>query len=502
MNERMRLTVFPCRNPEGERLAEAVRLLGEKWGYEVHVPASPSQGDFLLSCLKDRAVVVDGSIEPGCEAVYAVAVDHPKWLEHALVVSRTHLPLNFFGARGGGAPLYPYPHKQSYPSPGDPWNNGRILEWLDRQLLALRDDPAGTRLNLQRIEDLRDNSEQLHALLRQAHERRAAAQRRQRRVFISYRGAYYERVRELAARIANGEFHPGEKPEVVVLQPGELAYDRELLSEVRRWQVLNLLDDRLRSSTELWVFRTRDYLESWWTVGELVIAAWIGVGGKPPPRIRIYDPERDHVTDSAGEYIVTLSEVQERRFARYASAAHPDTMGPEHLDTLRMMRSLVNSGMGEIITQGMMQAARDPTISAMMRSMLPGAAAEKEKLWSELMQLWGDPEQYQKYLNDPVHSEEFWEHLALERGAHVLDPATGRIDVERFLDVEGRLARAIPSGDVASAAEHGRPLKLYGREIHVQARAPRYFWEASRVGGAIGGRLIPVPIFVQADPDS
>ena len=124
---------FAVSNEVGMELAQMfVELARAEFGLEVTVIEDATQTDLHRACLNGKIIVFDASVEDGHN--YAAATAQPMVLERVLVVSRTYLPLNFYGLREGGAPDYPEPAFQT---------NETILKWLREQLADLVSDAAG-----------------------------------------------------------------------------------------------------------------------------------------------------------------------------------------------------------------------------------------------------------------------------------------------------------------------------------------------------------------------
>ena len=87
-------------------------------------------------------------------------------------------------------------------------------------------------------------------------------------IFLSYRaggdeaarGARQVMLRGLADRVARGEFHEGAARRAFYYTPGAVAFEDELLSEARHWQVAASIDRQLATADELWIVDTPDYL--------------------------------------------------------------------------------------------------------------------------------------------------------------------------------------------------------------------------------------------------
>src|SRR4029077_13419312 len=164
------------------------------------------------------------------------------------------------------------------------------------------------------------------------------------RVFISYRSRSWNEVATLKDRIEHGELYDGRPQIVEVLPPGTLAYEGELLTSMRRWQLLSLIDRLIAECAEMVVYRSDSYLNSWWTKGEVVTLAYRrGSGSMSQPKLRIYDPGSGHgnLADAPQELMPKMSELQLRRMARWYAHTDPHEMGPETIGVCRMVHKMI-----------------------------------------------------------------------------------------------------------------------------------------------------------------
>jgi hypothetical protein len=259
------LTIFPTRTNKGRSLAAAVARLGERQGYAVTIaePERATQPDLLQACMGPGVVVFDATIEGNGRHNYALALYTLKYIPFALVVSRSYLPTNFAPLLDGGYPLYPRR-----------LTNEEILQWLDRQLVRLRQRVPRPK-SLQGL----SNAERLIDMgIEESKERR----HRQGAIFISFRGTYEQTVARLAEMTRLGV-----KKSVRFFSTGELAPPNELMSAQDRWGVMRTINEWIADSEELWIFWSADYLASWWTRAELTLLA--GQFRRMRSRVLLYD---------------------------------------------------------------------------------------------------------------------------------------------------------------------------------------------------------------------
>lgn len=133
----------------------------------------------------------------------------------------------------------------------------------------------------------------------------------------------------------------GGKPKIVeVLSPGALAYEGELLTAMRRWQLLCQIDQMIGNCAEMIVYHSDDYLNSWWTKGEVVtLAHRRSAGSESQPNLRVYDPIRDpeRLVVAPPDLMPTMSESQCRRMSWLFAHTHPRLMEPGSVMVSRMI---------------------------------------------------------------------------------------------------------------------------------------------------------------------
>ena len=109
--------------------------------------------------------------------------------------------------------------------------------------------------------------------------------------------------------------------------------------------VAGLLEDHIRCVNEVWVFYNNIYPNSWWTLAEMVMVAYINYdrADKDKIKVLVYDAvKRRFINEGEKDYPhflhITLSKSQYQKLARYLSNTRPDTMGPETLQQIASLK--------------------------------------------------------------------------------------------------------------------------------------------------------------------
>lgn len=312
MSSHISVSFFPVNNEEGSLLKEKVRsLVEDELDLNLKIYEAAAQKDFFYSCVQDDIVIFDASIETGDN--YAIATAQPTVMDHVIIVSRTYLPLNFFGIREGGAPEYPKSK-----------SNEDIIKWLREQIIDLKQFSPRSEAEKRPLGSIKTMDKSINL---QESRRKKAGQ-----IFISYRSRYYEEVNILKSKIQLGEHHNGNEKTVRLFPPGVLVYEDEILTEQRCWQLVSMIDRTIRASEEFWIYNTDDYFDSWWTRAEVITLCDSDL---TIPRIRIYNPKNETVCDAGEDYLPEMTKEQKKRLARWYSNCDPATMGPESLQAMR-----------------------------------------------------------------------------------------------------------------------------------------------------------------------
>jgi hypothetical protein len=301
-------------------------------------------------------------------------------------------------------------------------------------------------------------------------------------VFISHRGRYWAEVETLAGEVRAGRLPAVAARPVRVVRPGELATEREMLSEGRRWMVLGLLDDMLRASAELWVYETDDYLGSWWTLAELVAASYIDDGEHTSPAIKAVTPS-SRVGPAQSRYRIALAQDDHRQIARYMTNSRPDAVSPELAFQHRLQRAIFRVGLGGPFLRLVRKAAASPGMSAFTHSM---SEAMDPDLEAELSRHFSDPDAFRARINHPSYRPEFWDDLLLDRavlaGGEGYPPSAAA-----FLAAPGTMIRVSGRAAAAAVRDSGRVTARDGTRLRISEFAPRYLWRPTRIGGLVGG---------------
>lgn len=300
-----------------------------------------TQQIFTKACLNDDIVIVDVTRVGANNEVnnFDIINEFPKSLEHIWIVSRNYLPINFYGIDNSGYPSY----KKGKMS------NEEIEEWVKTKCSTID-------FNSPRPKEEK-GIKGFHIASNKAKETYYKMKNEQTNIFISYRTKYENRspeliekgyqfsVKELVDNLNNGVYHNGVGKTAKYLDDGNLVFNSELNTKQRAWQLLSIIDhEYISHCDEFWIYGSDDYLDSWWTLGELIIFSYLmyrnidNRGKDFPRRLIFYNPMTDELREISP---LTLSDENAERICRIITNCAPAVMGIESVTTQRMMRDIL-----------------------------------------------------------------------------------------------------------------------------------------------------------------
>lgn len=455
---------------------EQIVQLAEELGYSVRVYESKeaNQFDFLQAVYRDTATIVDATIPDDLtiSTVYPLLTAHVNILDHILVFSDKQyedatqiLPLN----------ITPQRIRTS--------KNKDLLSWLKAQLEDLRDHQYYERIEIESVEKLLDYKLPMEKVMSASLELHKPKKDDKKRVMISYRNSCSKEVELFRKREeAKGEV------EIKVLPPGSLCDDYEAHTPMRRWMLVGLLEDYIRSVDEVWVYYNDIYTNSWWTLAEMVMVAYINRdrAEKDKVNVKVIDAGKkrflEENEDGYPAYLqIQLTDSQYQKLARYLSNTRPDTMGPE---TLRQVAGLKKLAW----VMWFMTKKKRASFAEQMRPMIEQGVPsdlpkeDRNKMVNDLLTMYSDPKAIMAYANDAVFKDEFWNNISYQTERVTAAFRDGAIDVDTFMDTPMQEQTKFKDENLRAAADSNMQIKLKGKEYSVTEGKKRYLWFATRMG--------------------
>lgn len=471
------VTYYSQNNECTKDLIDSVVQLVNRLGLNIEIKdyTKCSQVDFMLDIHRNLAVIVDATIPKDLKetTIYPILTSHVNILNHIILFSRNTdengneiLPLNIV------------PQRKRTSKDVD------LPLWIEDQLKDIvSHDGYYNRLEVETLEDLLRHQADMEKMMVASLEIPKKKTVKKKSVMISYRNKYASEVKVLKEqKEANIE--------VKALPPGSLCGDNEAHTPMRRWMLVGLLEDHLRTVDEVWVYFTEDYTESWWTLAELVMTANLNYERKNGKKIliRVYDPDKEDFLPEnkiPSSLLPQITEEHHKKLARYLSNTRPDTMGPEMLQQVRQMKQLADilrfspSSIKEQILANLKE-----TLSASIPSELP--EDQKEDMLKDLLAMYSNPDELEKYASDDVFQDTFWNNISYQVGPKTPAFKGDTIDVDSFMRTPMQELTALDDLELSKKRKKKETVEVSNFEgkgkYSVSVGTTRYLWLATRMG--------------------
>ena len=455
---------------------EQIIYLAEELGYSVRVYESKlsTQFDFLQAVYRDTATIVDATIPDDLSllTVYPLLTAHINILDHILVFSDKQYE--------GGSQILPL---NIIPRRMREKKDKNLLTWLRVQLEDLKKYQYYERFEIEAIENLPNYKDNMEWVILDSLALRESQNRNKTQVMISYRSSCSMEVEKFRKEVESQG-----KVKIKVLPPGSLCGDYEAHTPMRRWMLVGLLDDHIREVGEVWVYYNDIYANSWWTLAELVMVAYINHDRTEMDKVkvRVYDAlKKRFIEENEDEYPaylhIQLSPSQHQKLARYLSNTRPDTMGPETLRQIDVLKRIA-------WVMRFMTRKKRVFFAEQMRPMIEQGVPsdlpreDHEKMVNDLLAMYSDPKAIMSYANDAVFKNEFWNNISYQKERVTAAFKDGTIDVDTFIDTPMQELTKFKDENLRSAADSTSQIKLKGQKYYVGEGKKRYLWLATRMG--------------------
>ena len=481
-------------------LAEGIKDIANNYKLEFEIvtikkDVNPlQQQQFLYAVHVSDIVVVDCTIPSDVNdgGVYPALTAQVNILNHVIVVSENNLPLNITPLRGV------FPQKD-----GDRYTIEHILKELPKHIKQSLKEDTYSRIPEDMINDFLKYQKEMEEMLGTSLEIRRRKNYEKTSVMISYRNIHSEEVEKFKSIITGTDIQSKKERhrlgcdgdyELKVLPPDSLCGADEAHTPMRRWMLVGLLEDHIREVDEVWVYESRndngeiDYTKSWWTIAEMIMVANINYDNIKKIRVKVYNPIKQQFYETTPQqYLVNITEAQHKRLARYLSNTRPDTMGPECLAQVKQLKMIAN--LMRHSTKDMKQQMLE-NLRANFELSVPKTLeeAERKQMIDDMIKMYSDPDEIERYANDDVFKEEFWNDISYQTDAATSCFVNGEIDVDKFLSIPMIETTGHPLSDFVKASQSKDGLINLGSMQHpkhykvTKANTDRYIWLATRMG--------------------
>lgn len=492
---------------------EQIINLAEELGYSVRVYESKesNQFDFMQAVYRDTATIVDATIPDDLtlSTVYPLLTAHVNILDHILVFSEKQyedgtqiLPLNICPQRSMS------------------WYDKELLGldflgWLGKQLEDLRDHQYYERIEIESVENLIDYKYPMERIMSDSLELHKPKKGFKKRVMMSYRNAYSHEV-EIWRR---NEENKGDI-EVKILPPGSLCDDYEVLTPMRKWMIAGIIENHIRSVDEVWVYYTDDYANSWWTLVDVMMVAYINHdrAEEDKVKIKVYDAvKKRFMVGSENGYPaflhILLTDFQHQMVARLLSNTSPNTYEDFYLASLcvrflepqyqeiaslilntrpgkmdytapRTVRDLKKLAWKLFFTTKKKRKLLFEQLRPIIELSVPGNLPfeERDQMVNDLLAMYSDPRDIMAYTKDDVFKETFWNNISCQTDYFTPAYKDGAIDVDAFIDTPMRELTQFNDEILRPAVRDDKAIMLKGQRYYVREGKTRYFWVPTHNG--------------------
>lgn len=457
--------------------------LAEELGYVVRVYESrkSSQFDFYQAVFRDTATIVDATIPDDLtlSTVYPILTAHVNILDHILVFSD-----KLYEDGNQVLPLNITPPRVRTVMDND------LLSWLRVQLEDLKEHQYYERFEIESKENLLDYKIPTEKIMNASIELHKPKEGKKKLVMISYRNSYSKEVEQFRKQ----EEAKG-KVKIKVLPPSSLCDDYEAHTPMRRWMLVSLLEDHIRSVNEVWVYYNDIYTNSWWTLAEMVLIAYINHNRTKENKIKlkVYDARKKRFLDEGEDGYPTFLHVkltngtilkkeemgQVQKLARYLSSTRPGSMGPENNRNIKQMKMLAFI-MRFFSEEKRMYVVEQ--IRPMIQQIVPSTLSDEEQkiMVDGMINMYSDPKALMAYANDAVFKDEFWYNISYQTERVTGAFKDGTIDVDAFMDTPMQELTKLKDEKLRTAADSNSQIKLKGNKYDVCEGKKRYLWLATR----------------------
>lgn len=481
-------------------LAEGIKNVANNYNLEFELVTIKKnvnplqQQQFLYAVHVSDIVVVDCTIPSDVNdgGVYPALTAQVNILNHVIVVSENNLPLNITPLRGV------FPQKD-----GERYTIEHILKELPEQIEQSLKEDTYSRISEDMINDFLKYQKEMEEMLGASLEIRRRKKHEKTSVMISYRNSHSEEVEKFKSIITGTDIQSEKERhrlgcdgdyELKVLPPASLCGADEAHTPMRRWMLVGLLEDHIREVDEVWVYESRndngeiDYTKSWWTIAEMIMVANSNYDNTKKIKVKVYNPIKQQFYETIPQqYLVNITEAQHKRLARFLSNTRPDTMGPECLAQVKQLKMIAN--LMRYSTEEMKQQMLE-NLRANFELSVPKTLEEDERkqMIDDMIKMYSDPDEIERYANDDVFKEEFWNDISYQTAEATTCFTSGRIDVDKFMSIPMDEVTGHPLEDFVKASFKNDGCINLGSWIHPlkykvsKANIDRYLWLATRMG--------------------
>lgn len=465
------------------------------------------QQQMLFAIHVADVVIIDCSIphDRTDGGVYPALTAQINCLNHVVVISETSLPLNI------------KPYRSVVPKEdGQALTSSCILERLpDVVEQSIKEDSYDRFPAEEFLSDMEKFMPDMERMIQTSLDARKDKTSSSTTVMISYRNSHKKEVDDFVQIIRGGgpqssnlrkEMGCEGNYQIKILPPASLCGADEAHTPMRRWMLVGMLEDHIREVDEVWVYESRDlngeidYTNSWWTIAEMVMVAYINKHSAKKIKVRVYNPILKKFYDTTPEkYLIELSNNQNQRLARLLSNTRPDTMGPEARNResgnsiFQQVHFVEKYQNASWLEKKIMKRALRNNLERVVPKFIEDE--ERKEMLDEMVRMYTSPVEVEKYINDDVFKDEFWNNISYQTTMCTSCFHDDKIDVDSFLQIPMLELTDLEIKDFEKAAcAKDNDISIRGNNYNVsKAPANRYLWLATRMGKPTIGEFSKTP---------
>ena len=107
---------------------------------------------------------------------------------------------------------------------------------------------------------------------------------------------------------------------------------------------------------------------------------------------------------------------------------------------------------------------------------------QREEMLTDLISMYSDPDELEKYASDEVFQEVFWKNLSYQVDTHTPAYVDGHIDVDAFMSTPMKELTKLDDTKLKRLYSRRKSLELSGKTYTINIGKTRYLWHATRMG--------------------
>ena len=156
-------------------------------------------------------------------------------------------------------------------------------------------------------------------------------------------------------------------------------------------------------------------------------------------------------------------------------------MGPEMIQQVRQMKQLAK------ILRYSPAGIKNEIIASLKESLAMSIPTDltqeqKDEMLKDLISMYSDPDELEKYASDEVFQEVFWKNISYQVETHTPAFVGDHIDVDTFMSTPMKELTKLDDAKLKRKYNKRKDLELSGKTYTINIGKTRYLWLATRMG--------------------